>query len=138
MSLEEAAIYGSVGDGSSVGYTFRVENPTETDLPDNAVVELHMPGALELSTESQEDWSCDVDGSKWRCEHNGRLLADSSSVIQVAATIPDPEVVAFVAANPTEDLIVLGIAASLMLGLLYLVMSLSSGSRDKGDAAQVG
>lgn len=132
VSLEEAAVYGSLGDASSVGYAFRIDNPTDTDLASNAVVELHLPGAVELAPEAHDHWSCDASGATWRCEHNGSLLADSSSIIRVAAIVPEPEVIGFVAGDRSEDLVVLAVSVTAMLGALYLVMHVVGGRRDDG------
>lgn len=133
VSLEEAAVYGSLGDASSVGYAFRIDNSSEVDLDENAVVELHIPGAVELTAESQEDWSCDAVGATWRCQPNGSLLAESSSIIRVAAIVPEPAVITYVDADPSEDLVVFGSALAAMLGLLYAVMHVLT--RPRGESA---
>ena len=129
VTLEDAAVYTQAGAATTVGYEFLIDNVSDVDLARGSVIELHIPEAMELTPESQDDWDCDAQGTTWRCRHVGPFLADSSSTIRVAAAIPSPEVLAVTSGSRNEDFGVLAAAAALMLGVLYAGLSLA-GRRD--------
>ena len=131
VSLEDAAVYTQVGSATTVGYEFLIDNLSDVDLAHGSVIELHIPDAMELTPETQDEWDCDAQGTTWRCRHVGPFLADSSSTIRVAAAIPAPEVIAVASGDRTEDFGILAAAAALMLAVLYAGLSLAGRGADR-------
>lgn len=130
VTLEDAAVYSQAGSATTVGYEFLIDNASDVDLARGSVIELHIPDAMELTPESQDEWDCDAQGTTWRCRHVGPFLADSSSTIRVAAAIPAPDVIAVASGSRTADFGILAAAAALMLCVLYAGLSLAgSGSQ---------